>query len=55
MNSVSRALASKITEKRRTLKSGKTVVYHQLQQWFVAFNFAIQIFYGNSVDTPDTI
>jgi hypothetical protein len=43
MNDVSRAVAGKITEKRRMLKSGKTVVYHQLQQWVDGKNVTTHI------------
>jgi hypothetical protein len=43
MNDVSRAVAGKITEKRRTLKNGKPVVYHQLQQWVDGKNVTTHI------------
>lgn len=43
MNSVSRAVSGKITEKRRKLKSGKVVVYHQLQQWVDGRNVTTHI------------
>ena len=43
MNDVSRAVAGRITEKRRVLKNGKTVVYHQLQQWVDGKNVTTRI------------
>jgi len=43
MNDVSRAVAGRITEKRRVLKNGKTVVYHQLQQWVDGKNVTTHI------------
>lgn len=33
MNGIKCVVSGKITEKRRILKNGKSVVYHQLQQW----------------------
>ena len=43
INSVKCVVAGKITEKRRTLKNGETVAYHQLQQWVEGKNVTTHI------------
>ena len=43
MNSIKCVASGKITEKRRTLKNGETVAYHQLQQWVDGKNVTTHI------------
>ena len=43
MNGITCVVAGKITEKRRVLKNGKSVVYHQLQQWVDGRNVTTHI------------
>ena len=43
MNSIQCVASGRITEKRRTLKNGETVAYHQLQQWVDGKNVTTHI------------
>jgi hypothetical protein len=43
MNGIKSVVSGKITEKRRTLKNGETVAYHQLQQWVEGRNVTTHI------------
>ena len=43
MNSIKCVASGKITQKRRTLKNGETVIYHQLQQWVDGKNITTHI------------
>jgi hypothetical protein len=43
MNSIKCVASGKITQKRRILKNGETVVYHQLQQWVDGKNVTTHI------------
>jgi hypothetical protein len=43
MNGIKSVVSGKITEKRRTLKNGETVAYHQLQQWVDGRNVTTHI------------
>ena len=43
MNGIKSVVSGKITEKRRMLKNGETVVYHQLQQWVDGRNVTTHI------------